>query len=763
VAGLVSASGFGVLLALWTFEKWAARLPGLFDYRSATIGDGLLLPVLVGCLVAGVARLPRAENENETRWIVTAAALGAIVGAATQAVWLGDDEPRANWTFPRPHHFNHVGWYHAAFLTLASSVLAGLTVAWALRMWRAGSSDDPERRAIAAQIARSPWLGVGVGAAATLGALIVLDNDPAAGTQAARASTLALAGGALLALAVVGWALAGVRREARRNILVGLVAAAGATITAADGLTGTTAIGVVSVASAALIGAAVTEPFRLPVFQRDDGPARPNNPSVRPFEIVAAALVLLGGLSFALATVEDNSGRAVLAMLIAPALAVWIGQPTKRTAASGLVAYASAVYGCGILVLAGWVVSGAPTSGEVQNVDSVALGFVDFLALTLVRRRFTELADFERDFGRSPAAAAGVKSQEAGPHAWIQVLGFAAPAILGLGVLIEASASRTGIDAYAGGGPVGRRALFVGLGLALVCVLIAAGASVVTRKAVEFKRGLTLKIPAAATALSVSGAVVFATFAVTGLPDKPHYPFLAAMAGLVSGALAAEDMARTGASIQLARLGHRGALVAASAAVISGVAVFWLLTSGLWSGSRPADVGHSLLAALESLGGAFILTAALSVVIDAGLRGPVLTSQGPLLNLLIAQAQYLMLLLIAAALPVAVVARVVEAGLKDPGLLVTSVLGGALGFGAFIYWITQNLRRHLHDQREGDPPDELVDAVRGSGKGPLDVLVASLNAQRLDRLAAHIRWQLWATGLVISGAALWVIVLVAWP
>ncbi|MCA1694139.1 MAG: hypothetical protein LC749_05090, partial [Actinobacteria bacterium] len=44
-AGGVLFFGFGVLLTFWITGSYAPRLPGLFAYRSATVGDGLLLPL----------------------------------------------------------------------------------------------------------------------------------------------------------------------------------------------------------------------------------------------------------------------------------------------------------------------------------------------------------------------------------------------------------------------------------------------------------------------------------------------------------------------------------------------------------------------------------------------------------------------------------------------------------------------------------------------------------------------------------------------
>jgi hypothetical protein len=142
-ATVVCASGFGVLSVLWLTGHHSSHLRGLFTYASATVGDGILIPVLTGLLLAvnRSATLPRPINE--ARWMAFWALLGAIGGISTQLAWLADDHPELNWTLPRPHHFNYAGVYHGAFLVLMSAALAALAAGAARRLHGLDAPWDP--------------------------------------------------------------------------------------------------------------------------------------------------------------------------------------------------------------------------------------------------------------------------------------------------------------------------------------------------------------------------------------------------------------------------------------------------------------------------------------------------------------------------------------------------------------------------------------------------------------------------------------------
>ncbi|WP_173082084.1 hypothetical protein [Phytohabitans rumicis] len=194
----VCAAGFGALTVFSALRPAPAALPGLFDFASATWGDGLALPIMCGALVYAVRTLPAARRDAP---LATAAGLlGGALGMATEAVWLRADSPRLNWTLPQAHHFTVAGWYHAAFLVL---VCTGAAALWALALHRT------------AHAGRLPWrtkwsLAVAAAAGAAFLALLMVDARAAVVTDGR--SLLGLLTGTAAILAAAGGAAARRRR-----------------------------------------------------------------------------------------------------------------------------------------------------------------------------------------------------------------------------------------------------------------------------------------------------------------------------------------------------------------------------------------------------------------------------------------------------------------------------------------------------------------------------------------------------------------------
>lgn len=209
---LLWASGFGALLTFSFVVSSRAALPGLFDFWSATWGDGLLLPVSAAALVYSLTKL-QPPGRHERLIMVIAAATAAAAGAATQIQWLRDNHPRLNWTLPRPHHFNAAGIYHAIFLVAASATFAVLWAGVLLRLTAARRLPRTSQAgrcqvSVALMIALSTGLGFVV--------LLALDNRPSAGTRAGHATVLAAATATItLAIAGLGVILSTRRRRRR--------------------------------------------------------------------------------------------------------------------------------------------------------------------------------------------------------------------------------------------------------------------------------------------------------------------------------------------------------------------------------------------------------------------------------------------------------------------------------------------------------------------------------------------------------------------
>ncbi|MFF7205343.1 hypothetical protein [Streptomyces sp. NPDC008141] len=205
---LVLAAGFGALLAFSAATPRPTGLPGLFDYVSATWGDGLALPAMTAALSYAIGRLHAVPRERMAA--AAAAVLGAALGAATQMQWLRDDTPHLNWTLPRPHHFNTAGVYHAVFLTAMCAITAALWTAALLRIGGASSNSAGRRAALAA-------IGVALLAAVSFSILLTIDSLPARPTAASTATVVAMGIGAALLLSLLALTALWIRRAHSQN------------------------------------------------------------------------------------------------------------------------------------------------------------------------------------------------------------------------------------------------------------------------------------------------------------------------------------------------------------------------------------------------------------------------------------------------------------------------------------------------------------------------------------------------------------------
>jgi hypothetical protein len=195
----VLGSGFGVLSGFWASGQWSAPRPGHPDYRSGTVGDAVLLPLLVGGLAGAATRLRLDTGLPATGWACAGGLLGAAAGASVQWSWWADPAPRVNWTLPAAHDFSAPGWYHAVFLTATSGLIGALLLVVLRRSSRL--------RAVEPQLLRrrcaSRVVAVVSGSALAFLALVALDSAPSASTSSSRSTLLALLLTGLSALPVL--------------------------------------------------------------------------------------------------------------------------------------------------------------------------------------------------------------------------------------------------------------------------------------------------------------------------------------------------------------------------------------------------------------------------------------------------------------------------------------------------------------------------------------------------------------------------------
>lgn len=188
--------GFGAMTIASALRLGDLTLPGLFSFRSATVGDGLLLPLITYVLL-------RSAGPVCHRGRVAAAGLfGTVAGALTQVWWLTDPTPRLNWSLPAPGTFNAIGWYHGVFLTVSCGFFAA---AAAVVLDRARDAARTPAGTVAGLGALFPALA--------FSGLLTVDND--------GSPTLMIVPAATLVAAVLAW----VTRQVGWSVLVCAAAA----------------------------------------------------------------------------------------------------------------------------------------------------------------------------------------------------------------------------------------------------------------------------------------------------------------------------------------------------------------------------------------------------------------------------------------------------------------------------------------------------------------------------------------------------------
>jgi hypothetical protein len=202
--------GFGAVATIYLSGTWPVE-PTLWHYRSATFGDGVLLPTAVGLL----AHLARRMGGRRRDWFAFSAffVIGAAGGALVIRQWLTDPHGGTNWTMPQPGVLNVAGVYHAVFLIVSSGLISGLLALVLLRM----RGEHAERSSASS----AAWTAA---VACLLGfvALLVADNPRPIG-QASASSVVAVGVSALFWLLATplitrcGWKVA-----ARTTVIAGI-------------------------------------------------------------------------------------------------------------------------------------------------------------------------------------------------------------------------------------------------------------------------------------------------------------------------------------------------------------------------------------------------------------------------------------------------------------------------------------------------------------------------------------------------------------
>ncbi len=123
----ISIIGFGIMNLLWIIDGGHSGLPGLYDYRAATIGDGICLPILVFAMTY-FCKTHNTYNEKRNKYIhkrsLLIGLISGFIGLSIQISWLFNPDIGLNWTIPKVHYFNFAGWYHCFYFSMMFGLIA---------------------------------------------------------------------------------------------------------------------------------------------------------------------------------------------------------------------------------------------------------------------------------------------------------------------------------------------------------------------------------------------------------------------------------------------------------------------------------------------------------------------------------------------------------------------------------------------------------------------------------------------------------------
>lgn len=133
--GIIVFMGFGMMNIFWINNKDNIDLLGLYDYRAATIGDGIFLPIFIAAMSIYLYK-NNILNRKQRYYSYIVGGIFAFVGLLIQLSWILNDDIGLNWTIPRPRHFTIAGWYHAFFFIAMFYYISMLiSRVWLTRRW----------------------------------------------------------------------------------------------------------------------------------------------------------------------------------------------------------------------------------------------------------------------------------------------------------------------------------------------------------------------------------------------------------------------------------------------------------------------------------------------------------------------------------------------------------------------------------------------------------------------------------------------------
>jgi hypothetical protein len=131
--------------------------------------------------------------------------------------WLASAHPLLNWTLPAPHVFSFPGWYHAAYLVVASSAIGAAGAVLARRVQLAAPS-------VRAHVAALPATAASCGFGVSFGLVLWIDSIDSLHTSAGAGSALGALGAAVFTV-VLATVVLGPRRAIQPLAAGALIAA----------------------------------------------------------------------------------------------------------------------------------------------------------------------------------------------------------------------------------------------------------------------------------------------------------------------------------------------------------------------------------------------------------------------------------------------------------------------------------------------------------------------------------------------------------
>jgi hypothetical protein len=691
--------GYCALLAFWRSGSYPSSLPGLFSFRSATWGDGLLLPLLALSLRVLTERLSQRHHVDDARRctiVAVAAFAGAALGMAVVLSWILEDHPVLNWTLPKPHSLNAAGVWHAVFLVAASALFMALGADFVLHLRHADVADVRKSLTsswactVLASIAGYAWLGIA-------------DATRADASLGGTTSLVVLAVGLCVVLAGLLLVPGGMRLEYVNTLVTAsLLTLCVLTVAAADAHMGALTYAALLSAAGAGAGLAATTDEASHVS------------AVEALGVCA----LFGTVTVYVSTRHTgNLWITMLAPFVATAGAAalrWLRSHVTHMAHqspfTGAYGVAAGISSCLLAssVFAAWLSQREGheyiTGGFILTIVGAVLGGVFF---QYFKTDFEKLMTIEGDPARRlPDHVPSPAQRRAATKVWLRLASYCTAAFSAILVLTIALAPSLGWRG--GNGRIEWHLLGVAGGVTAILTLSLLRPLTVAVASRAHPEGDPRNAPQASEfpAWWCAGAgLLVAGVATAALVHDRTFNALAVAQCVMMTLFAMESILGNGCWLHMAKLTRASRSAAATVTVAAGLVMYWSLTGLIRPHGRGAVVGRSLLVWICCVAVVFVLAeVATAVVYMAGGRA-YQTDYPPVKGA--AQDAFLLsiLWLTLGWLPQTVLTHVPEHATERWAAVGTILAGFMLTFCPPFLWALENNDTHVCRQRRLLMPD----------------------------------------------------------